>query len=132
MVDGSTFHIQRSLTYTDPLLTEIVGGGRIFARDFVGCSFSSERRLGELNGGLYLALRVTVDDDEGKFPARGVASGRDIQNIERAHVSDPVRPGRLFRGQIVLLTVHVGVENDPSHVLRAQPQRMVDRLQERV
>ena len=83
---------------------------------------SPSTRILEFYPGLYLAFGVAVDDDEGQVAALSIAGCGDIEQIEWSQVCDPVWPGGGFRGQVMRLALHVGVEHDLVHVFGAEPE----------
>src|ERR687889_459932 len=119
MLEGVPPRLCRTFGHRDSLAVEVVGNIVTLPRDLIGRGATFESRVGELKRGLYLALRVAVDDDEGKVAAVRTAGRRDVEQVEGPEVGDPVRPGGRFGGQVVSLTFHVGVEHDLAHVLGA-------------
>src|SRR5215210_1225756 len=111
MLEGAPPRLYRTFAHPDSLAVEVVDRAGALPRDLVGRGAAFESRIGELNRGLYPALRVAIDDDEGKVAAVRTAGRRDVEQVEGPEVGDAVRPGGLFCAQIVRFAVDVGVEH---------------------
>src|SRR5215210_2267206 len=130
VLEGLASRLHRTLAHPDRLMVEGVDRSITLSCYLESRHLLFESRAGELDGGFDLAFRVAVYDDEDQVLAGCIAGRRDVEQVERSQIGDPVRPGGSFSDQIVGLAFHVGVEYDLAHVLGAEPQGMVDRLEE--